>query len=60
MAACAWTVAEDAAESVQFLCSTCGRDIRFVKPGSGFPNPVADGDSWVPPENVLDWMDPCP
>jgi hypothetical protein len=59
MAACAWSVAEDAADSVLFHCASCAREIRFVKEGYGFPNPMPDGASWRPPENVLDWLDPC-
>lgn len=61
MAACSWSVNEDAAERVEFICATCSRVIGFVKAGHGSPNPVPDGSGgWLPPENVLDWLDPCP
>ncbi len=62
MARCEWAVIEDLANSVLFQCNAagCGRQIRFVKAGAGFPNPVAVGESWTPPENVLDWLDACP
>lgn len=46
---------------VEFKCSTCERVIGFVKPGYGTPEAIPDGaGSWTPPENFLDWMDPCP
>jgi hypothetical protein len=61
MPACVWSTTSETEERVEFLCSTCNRVIGFVKPGYGDPNPVPDGaGGWVPPENVLDWMDPCP
>lgn len=57
---CAWTVTEDALESVLFFCTTCSREIRFVKEGFGEPNPVPSGESFAPPETVLDYLGPCP
>jgi hypothetical protein len=61
MPACAWSVNDETAERVEFICSTCSRVIGFVKPDFGHPNPVPDGNgSWAPPDNVLDWLDPCP
>lgn len=58
---CAWTVSDETPERVEFRCNTCDRLIGFVQPAYGFPNPVPDGNgSWVPPENVLDWLGPCP
>lgn len=57
---CVWTVTDDAEASVLFYCTTCQREIRFVKEGHGEPNPTPDGDTWLPPENVLDYLGPCP
>lgn len=61
MPSCVWTTSIDEPTRVEFLCTTCNRLIGFVKPEHGFPNPVPDGQGgWVPPDNVLDWLDPCP
>lgn len=60
-APCSWSVLADDAVQVVFHCATCGRDIGFVHPAYGSPNPVSDGSgSWVPPDDVLKYLDPCP
>lgn len=61
MPACVWSINDETSDRVEFVCSACSRVIFFVKPGYGSPNPVPDGNgSWVPPDNVLDWLAPCP
>lgn len=52
--ACSWAKTEDAPESVLFHCSTCNRDIRFVK--TGFGEPHVEPDVLVPPANATDWL----
>lgn len=53
MACGQFIVIADKPESVLFRCDKCEREIRFVKPGFGEPNPKEDGGV---PDNVTDWL----
>lgn len=43
-----------------FVCSKCGTMIQFNKPGVGTPNADLSGPTPVAPENVEDYVTPCP
>ena len=57
---CVMAVHSNEPERVEFVCETCKRIIGFAKPKFGEPAATQIGDGWAPPENFLDWMDPCP
>lgn len=46
-------------EIVEFSCSVCNTAINFVKEGFGTPNPIRVGDTWVPPEDYMEYLGQC-
>lgn len=42
-----------------FVCSKCGMELGFNKPGIGTPNADVSGEAPVPPEDADIYVPPC-